>query len=111
MREINFKDLNLEEKRDYIRRLLSPIIENTREWKRNLETFVFWASEEKLDKFYNAIMTWDKEYAKTVANDIKIKKWEINKLRTDFSMNIMEYKEAEEKQENEINMDEQLASI
>ena len=31
MRQINFKDLNLEEKRDYIRRLLSPIIENTRE--------------------------------------------------------------------------------
>lgn len=111
MGRINFQNLSLDEKRDYIRRLFSPIVQNAKDWKKNLEIFVLSATEEKLDKFYDAIITWNKEYANTIVNEMKLKKWEINKIRADFSTEVVKFKEAEEKKENEKNMDEQLELI
>lgn len=108
---LSFKDLTIEEKRDHIRRLFSPIVDNMKDWRKHLEIFVLSAPEEKLEEFYNATMSWNKEYLAKLISDIKSKKTEINKLNTKFWFEIMNHKEQEEKQKTETNLDKQLLDL
>lgn len=106
-----FKELTIEQKRDHIRRLFSPIIDNLEDWRRYLETFVLSASDEKLDNFYDAMMSWDKEYVNKLINDIKSKKSEVRNLQKDLSFEVMNYEEKKEKETTEQEIDEQLWKI
>ena len=67
-----FKELDIEHKRDYMWRLFAPRVENIKDWARYLETFVLGASEEQLNRFYDAMMSWDSDYVAKLINDIKI---------------------------------------
>jgi hypothetical protein len=111
MANASFHDLTIEQKRNHIWNLFSPIINKTEDWKRYLEIFVLWASDEKLNNFYDAMMSWDKEYLSKLINDIKSKKWEIKNLKTEFSIEVMKYEENKEKHTTEQQIDEQLGNI
>ena len=106
-----FSQLTLEQKRDHIRRLFSPMVQNLEDWRKFLEIFVLSASDEKLNSFYNACVYWDKEYVNKLINDIKSKKWEIKKLQTEYAIETMKYKEAKEKHTTEQEIDQQLWNI
>lgn len=106
-----FKELDIEHKRDYMWRLFAPRVENIKDWARYLETFVLGASEEQLNRFYDAMMSWDSDYVAKLINDIKIKKAEVIKLKNNFAHEVMEYKENKTKRDSEKEMDEQLQNI
>lgn len=106
-----FKELDIEHKRDYMWRLFAPRVENIKDWARYLETFVLGASEEQLNRFYDAMMSWDSDYVAKLINDIKTKKAEVIKLKNNFAHEVMEYKENKTKRDSEKEMDEQLQNI
>ena len=106
-----FKELDLESKRDYIYRLLSHRISNLKNWDRFLETFVFWASEEKLNNFYDAMMNWDSEYITKLIYDLKAKKAQVIDLKNRFSHEVMNYNENKLKHDNEKNFNSILSNI
>ena len=107
----SFKDLPLEEKRDHIWRIVAPLVDNQKSWRRYLECFISTATEEKLDGFYNAIKSWDKEYFEKVINDLKSKGSEMKKINKEFSFEVMKHKEQKEKIETEKEIDDQLQDI
>lgn len=107
----SFNELTLEEKRDYLWRLFSPKIDKLENWRKYLEIFLLWASDEKLNNFYNAMLNWDKEYVSKLISDIKSKKSEVKKLKTEFSFEVMKYKEEKERNITEKNVDEQLENL
>jgi len=106
-----FKELDIENKRDYLWRLFAPRVNKIKDWERYLETFILGASEEKLNRFYDAMMSWDSDYVAKLINDIKIKKAEVIKLKNNFAHEVMEYKENKTKKDSEKEMDEQLQNI
>lgn len=107
----SFKDLPLEEKRDHIWRMVAPLVANQKSWRRYLECFISTAIEEKLDSFYNAVKSWDKEYFEKVINDLKSKGSEMKKIKKEFSFEVMKHKEQKEKIETEKEIDDQLQDI
>ena len=111
MHDSIFKELSVEDKRDYIYRLFSPRINKLKDWNKFLEIFTLWASEEKLNDFYDAMMSGNSEYIAKLINDIKTKKTQIIQLKNNFSNNIMEYNENKTKQLSETEIDKQLSEI
>ena len=106
-----FKELDIENKRDYICRLFAPKVNNIKDWEKYLESFVLGASEEQLNRLYDAMISWNSDYVAKLINDIKSKKAEVIKLKNDFSHEVMEYKENKTKKDSEKNIEEQLQNI
>ena len=70
-----FKKLDLEEKREYLSKMLTPIVKEYEEIRYYIDLFLYWTTDTQLTDFYIAITNPDNigDYIDTIW--LQIKKW------------------------------------
>ena len=77
-----FKNLDIEEKKDYLFTIIYPLVRNKEEWRKYLEVFLFGSSDKDLIEFYEILLNPEKlnSYIHTKWEKLKKLNFEIKNL-------------------------------
>ncbi len=94
-----FKNLDIEKKRHYLSSIIHPIIENIKDWEKNLEIFLFWSFEYELVEFYEILRDKEKEkkYILNKCEEINNENLKIKRLQRSLVTAIVDIKEKSER--------------
>lgn len=97
----DFKGLTIEDKSDYLYRILHSRVKNDKKRERNFLVFIYNAEDGDLVEFYDAILHPEKRHQYMDNQNKKISQWneELKKINKDFTSARIEMYESLDKNE------------